>query len=246
MRWMPRWCGTAAREWAGRSRASSSRCGSRMRGRGWLRRRTCSSPSTPPSRTAPASAWRSAGRSPRPTAAPSPSRTATRRPAVSRSSAYRCKTTPRGQPLDQNEQHHAAVLRPAFAFLVAGDRGGLAVGDDVHAVQRQAFLLVQVAAHRLGAGLAELLVVLVGADVVGVPLHLDVDRLAVGLDLGGELVEGRLGAARELGLVEAELHLVVGEHGLVEQLALGQLARFLRALQGLLGGLRSLAGLLRK
>ena len=81
-------------------------------------------------------------------------------------------------------------------------------------------------------------------DVVGVPLDLDVDVLVLRLDLPGELVDGRLALGREVGGVEAELHLVVREHGLVEELALGELARLLGAAQRVLGGLRDVADLL--
>jgi hypothetical protein len=60
-------------------------------------------------------------------------------------------------------------------------------------VQRDLVLLAQVAAYGLGPQLPQLLVVLVGADVVRVPLDLNVDALVLALELLGELVESRLG-----------------------------------------------------
>ncbi len=69
-------------------------------------------------------------------------------------------------------------------------------------------------------------------------LDLDVDVLVALAQVGGEIVEHDARLVAELGAVEAEAHPVVAQHGLVEELALGQLAGRHRPLERLARGLR--------
>ncbi len=96
----------------------------------------------------------------------------------------------------------------------------------------------------LGALVAELEVVLLGSDVVGVTLDLDVDALVLGLHVLGELIQRRGALGAQGGLVEAELHLLVGQNGLADERALGQLAGRSGARQGVLRRLRELGDLI--
>jgi PAS domain S-box-containing protein len=88
-------------------------------GRGWRAPPTCSCPSTAPSPTAAASAWPSPGRSPRRTAAPSRSRTATRprasRPARRRAAGPRCSSRRPAPPAGDGPAAPGRRPRPAPA-----------------------------------------------------------------------------------------------------------------------------------
>src|SRR5262249_51193644 len=68
--------------------------------------------------------------------------------------------------LRQQLDHNAAILGATGLGLVRRDRLFLAVADDVHLVQRNLLVLVQVPLHRLGARETEPVVHVLGADVV--------------------------------------------------------------------------------
>jgi len=81
------------------------------------------------------------------------------------------------------------------------------------------------------------------ADVVGVALDLDEDVLVLALHPVRERVEGGLCLVGKVVLVEAKLHVVVGQGDLIEELALGQLASLLGAGERVAGGVRQLVDL---
>src|SRR5690242_17377367 len=74
----------------------------------------------------------------------------------------------RGNCVAINQDLHAAVLRAPLRTFVVGDRCGLAVGNG-HDLQRiELFLGDEIPAHRIRPTLPELIVVIIGAGVIGV------------------------------------------------------------------------------
>src|SRR4051812_49897412 len=94
-----------------------------------------------------------------------------------------CSISGLGYLLRQDLDDDAAVLRAARLGLVRRDRLLFAVADHVNLVQRDLLRLIQVALHRFGAVEADLVVRVLGADVVGVPFDLDEAAVGVGLQL---------------------------------------------------------------
>jgi hypothetical protein len=137
---------------------------------------------------------------------------------------------------DPNDHHHPAVLRTAFAGLVGSHRRVRAIGDGRHPVQGHA-LLVHEAPNGLGPLLAKTHIQFFRAGGVGVALDLDIDIAIVGLQLLHEVHQPGLGLGRQVRALDRELDGIVRQHHRIEELALGQLAGRLGALQGVAGGL---------
>ena len=97
--------------------------------------------------------------------------------------------------LGEDDQNHAAVGLTAGPLGVGRHGSVRTVGDGAYAVQRDT-LLVQVTTHGFGPLLAVALVAFLGARGVGVALDLDIDVAIVGLQLGDEGVQPRLGLGR--------------------------------------------------
>src|SRR3954453_24151258 len=146
----------------------------------------------------------------------------------------RVPASPREKGLFEYHDYHAAVFRAAFAGLVRRHRQRVAVGDRRHAVQRELRAAGEVAADFVGAALAELVVQLAAAGVVRVSLDFDVVLLVQRLDLAGEVFERGLCVLVQLVGTDFELDAVFLERLLENDLALGQHARFLRALESVL------------
>src|ERR1019366_6507155 len=104
--------------------------------------------------------------------------------------------------LREHLDHDTAILRAAGLGLVRRDRLLHAVADDVHLVQRNLILVVEIALHGFGALEADLLVGRLGADVVGVAFDLEIDVLRVLLHLRDHLVELGLRFIRQHRLAE--------------------------------------------
>src|SRR5262249_54431164 len=84
-----------------------------------------------------------------------------------------------GWVLREDLDHDAAVLRASVLGLVRRDRLLFAVADDVHLVQRDLLVLVEIPLHRLGALETDPVVDVLRTDVVGVALDLDVAAVRV-------------------------------------------------------------------
>src|SRR5204863_6522438 len=120
-------------------------------------------------------AMRAAGEETRPPAAAAPGRIDAGR-----------REPPRADGAGQLREHFnddAAILGAAFLGLVRRDRLVLAVADDVHLVERDLVLLVEIPLHRFGALEPDALVHLGVADVVGVALDLEEGALRIGFHL---------------------------------------------------------------
>ena len=74
------------------------------------------------------------------------------------------------------------------------------------------------------------------AGRVGVALDFQIDVLVLALQTLGELGQALLGLGRQGRRVGGEFHGIVGQHDLIEELALGQFVRVVGALQGLACG----------
>ena len=88
-----------------------------------------------------------------------------------------------GGALHEHLDDDTTILSAAGFGLVRRDGLVLTVADDVHLVQRDLVLLVQVALHRLSALEADLLVDGLVADVVDVSFDLDVHVIRIPLYL---------------------------------------------------------------
>src|SRR5204863_5355994 len=111
----------------------------------------------------------------------------------------------------------AAVLSAARLRLVRRCRLVFAVADDVHLVQRNLILLIEVPLDRLGALESDLLVDELVADVVRVSFDLDEHVFRILLLLLDHLVDLLLGFLGKSGLTELEVALIFDEDVFVLQ-----------------------------
>src|ERR1039458_5323114 len=101
---------------------------------------------------------------------------------------------------------HAAVLGAAAGSFIRLDRLILAQPDQINLVARNVLLRSQVLNHRIGAALAQIVVVLCAAHRVGRALYRDDVSLDSG-NAGGKLVDGFPGFLRQIVLVESEMQI---------------------------------------
>ena len=121
--------------------------------------------------------------------------------------------------------HDSPILGAAFLRGVRRDRLLVGVADDVHLVQRDLVLLVQIALRRFGALETDPLVDFLGTDVVGVPFDLDKDVLRILLELLHDPVELLLDLVGQARLTELEVAVLRVQDHLVHQAAVRPPAR---------------------